>query len=88
MVLERLLIADMQKISGTVERKIAAVGVTRLLCDCPPLMNGAYARFWLVNFSYFFQSGTSKLVKNELLIHVISFLSVVEIPFNILKVLF
>lgn len=46
MVLERLMIVDMQKISGNVERKIAAVGVTKILCECPQLIDGPYARLW------------------------------------------
>ncbi|KAJ1519390.1 hypothetical protein ONE63_004682 [Megalurothrips usitatus] len=46
MVLERLMIVDMQKISGAVERKITAVGVTQILCECPQLVDGPYARLW------------------------------------------
>lgn len=46
MVLERLMIVDMQKINGAVERKITAVGVTKILCECPQLIDGPYARLW------------------------------------------
>ncbi|KAK3928644.1 Exportin-2 [Frankliniella fusca] len=46
MVLERLMIVDMQKISGAVERKITAVGVTKILCECPQLIDGPYSRLW------------------------------------------
>lgn len=49
MVLEKLMIVDMQKISGTVERKITAVGVTKILCECPQMIDGHYARLWFVS---------------------------------------
>lgn len=51
MVLERLMIVDMQKISGTVERKITAVGVTKILCECTQMVDGPYARLWFVFYS-------------------------------------
>lgn len=47
MVIERLFIPDLQKISGNVERKIAAVGVTKLLCETPELVDGPYSQFWV-----------------------------------------
>lgn len=46
MVLEKVLIADLQKVSGNIERKIAACGVIKLLCDCPPMFSGTYQKFW------------------------------------------
>ncbi|XP_067006504.1 exportin-2 [Anabrus simplex] len=46
MVLERLFIPDIQKVSGVLERKIVAVGITKLLCECPELMDGAYSHMW------------------------------------------
>lgn len=46
MVIERLFIPDTQKISGNVERKITAVGITRLLCEAKELINGPYANYW------------------------------------------
>jgi len=46
-VLDRLFIAEVQKVSGTIERKICAVGITRLLCDAPEVMlNGDYTIYW------------------------------------------
>lgn len=33
MVLERLFVIDLQKVSGSLERKICAVGVTRILTE-------------------------------------------------------
>ena len=34
MMLEKILIADLQKVSGSTERKICAVGVTKILTEC------------------------------------------------------
>ena len=45
-VLEKVIIPDVQKISGNVERKIAAIGITNILCDCPAMLDGSYSRFW------------------------------------------
>ena len=33
-MLEKILIADLQKVSGSTERKICAVGVTKILTEC------------------------------------------------------
>uniref|UniRef100_A0A1B6CNE8 Exportin-2 n=1 Tax=Clastoptera arizonana TaxID=38151 RepID=A0A1B6CNE8_9HEMI len=46
MVIERLMIPDVQKISGNVERKITAVGITKLLCEAKELVEGPYSKFW------------------------------------------
>jgi exportin-2 (importin alpha re-exporter) len=46
MVLDKLFLAEVQKVSGTLERKICAVGMTTFLCDYPDLIEGAYAPFW------------------------------------------
>jgi exportin-2 (importin alpha re-exporter) len=45
-VLEKVIIPDVQKISGGVERKIAAVGIAGLLCDSKEMMDGSYSHFW------------------------------------------
>ncbi|PNF40478.1 Exportin-2 [Cryptotermes secundus] len=45
-VLEKVIIPDVQKISGGVERKIAAVGITSLLCDSKEMMDGSYSHLW------------------------------------------
>ncbi|KAG7209545.1 hypothetical protein KM043_015625 [Ampulex compressa] len=42
MVVERVFIADLQKVSGDVERKIAAVGISNLLIDCPAMIESPY----------------------------------------------
>lgn len=45
MVVERLIVPDLQKVSGEIERKICAVGLSGLLAD-PTLYNGSYAALW------------------------------------------
>ncbi|KAK5647359.1 hypothetical protein RI129_002251 [Pyrocoelia pectoralis] len=56
MVLEKLFLADLQKVSGGIERKIVACGVIKLLCDCPEMYTGSYQKYWapllqcLINF--------------------------------------
>jgi len=45
-VIEKVIIPDVQKISGGVERKIAAVGIASLLCDCKEMIDGSYSHFW------------------------------------------
>ena len=42
MVIERLILPEVQKVSGSLERKICAVGITRLLCDAPECLSGKF----------------------------------------------
>uniref|UniRef100_A0A8C0DVP2 Exportin-2 n=1 Tax=Balaenoptera musculus TaxID=9771 RepID=A0A8C0DVP2_BALMU len=46
MVLEKIIIPEMQKVSGNVEKKICAVGITKLLTECPPMMDTEYTKLW------------------------------------------
>uniref|UniRef100_A0AAU7BNY5 Exportin-2 n=1 Tax=Propylea japonica TaxID=158624 RepID=A0AAU7BNY5_9CUCU len=46
MVLEKLFVSELQKVSGVTERKIVACGVTKLLCECPDLSSGQYSKYW------------------------------------------
>lgn len=46
MVLEKLLVAELQKVAGIIERKIVACGVTKLLCECPEMYTGSYQKYW------------------------------------------
>jgi len=48
MVLEKLFIAELQKVSGQTERKICAVGITRLLTEASAMMQGEYQKYWSV----------------------------------------
>ncbi|KAK9747097.1 Importin-beta N-terminal domain [Popillia japonica] len=46
MVLEKLFIPELQKVSGVIERKIVACGITKLLCECQIMYNGEYQKYW------------------------------------------
>lgn len=46
MVLEKLFLADLQKVSGAIERKIVACGVVKLLTECPEMYTGSYQKYW------------------------------------------
>ncbi|CAH1774646.1 unnamed protein product [Owenia fusiformis] len=46
MVLDRLFISEVQKVSGHTERKICAVGMTNILTETPALMTGDYQNLW------------------------------------------
>lgn len=47
MVVERLFIPDVQKVSGSTERKICAVGITKLLTETPAMLVEPYVNLWL-----------------------------------------
>lgn len=48
MVLEKIIIPEIQKVSGQVEKKICAVGITKILTECPPMMDTEYTKLWYV----------------------------------------
>lgn len=43
MILDKVWLPNMQKITGTLERKICVVAMTQLLCECPLLQSNAQA---------------------------------------------
>ena len=45
MVLEKIFIAEVQKVSGHTERKICAVGMTKVLCETPAMLT-TYEKLW------------------------------------------
>ena len=45
MVVEKLFVADLQKVSGTSEKKICAAGVTKLLTESAAMI-GEYEHLW------------------------------------------
>jgi len=48
MVLEKLFVADLQKVSGNVDRKICAVGVIKIISECQILFsNESYLKIWI-----------------------------------------
>lgn len=46
MVLEKIVIPEVQKVSGQVEKKICAVGITKVLTECPAMMDTEYTKLW------------------------------------------
>lgn len=46
MVIEKLYIPEVQKVSGTVERKICGVGMIKILCEVPVMLDGDYSHLW------------------------------------------
>ncbi|CAG2103823.1 unnamed protein product [Medioppia subpectinata] len=46
MVLEKLFIPEVQKVSGNVEKKIIAFGMTKILCELDSTIVGQYSQFW------------------------------------------
>lgn len=61
MVVEKLFIADLQKVSGTSEKKICAAGVTKLLTEAPAMISN-YGELWYLpslQLVYQFSSGKS-----------------------------
>ena len=46
MVIEKLFIPDAQKVSGPVERKICAVGITKILTESPAMLAKPYLALW------------------------------------------
>lgn len=46
MVAEKILLADLQKVSGRVHKKISAFGLAKLLTEAPELTGGPYVQFW------------------------------------------
>lgn len=46
MVIDRILVPDLNKISGELDQKIVTVGVTKLLCESPEMISDQYIKFW------------------------------------------
>lgn len=46
MVVERLFLKDVQKVSGTTERRICAIGITKLLTETPAMLVEPCAPLW------------------------------------------
>ena len=47
MLLEKVVIADVQKVSGSTERKICAIGITKLLTETPEMLSDMYMGLWV-----------------------------------------
>ncbi|XP_062512936.1 exportin-2-like [Corticium candelabrum] len=47
MVIEKLFVPDVQRVSGHTERKICAVGMTRVLTEADSLLSVGYSKLWV-----------------------------------------
>ncbi|XP_055373310.1 exportin-2 [Condylostylus longicornis] len=46
MVIERVLISDMTKVSSDMDRKIVSVGISKILTESPSMLNAPYVEMW------------------------------------------
>lgn len=46
MVIEKLYIVDVKKVTGNIERRICTCGIIKILADLPLIDNGAYNHLW------------------------------------------
>ena len=46
MVVDRVFIPDMAKASNDLERKTVAVGISKILCECPAMLAPPYNQYW------------------------------------------
>lgn len=46
MVIERVLVTDLARVAGGIDKRIVAVGVTKILCDCPAMLVPPYRNLW------------------------------------------
>lgn len=63
MLLEKIMLPDVQKVTGNINKKITAVGIIKVLTDTQKLIDGPYAQFWYVILVVY--SVVSKLLKLE-----------------------
>ncbi|MEE6512400.1 hypothetical protein FKM82_019353 [Ascaphus truei] len=47
MVVEKIIIPEIQKVSGPIEKKICAVGITKVLTECPCMIDTEYTKLWI-----------------------------------------
>lgn len=46
MVLDRVLVPDLNRVTAETDKKIVAIGVTKLLCETPAMISGSYTQNW------------------------------------------
>jgi len=46
MVCQRIFVTDLNKVSGDIDRKIVAVGMAKILCEAPGMLQPPYAEYW------------------------------------------
>ena len=47
LVIEKVFITDVQKVSGPTERKICAIGITKILTETPAMLEDPYVNLWV-----------------------------------------
>jgi len=55
MLLEKIMLPDVQKVTGNINKKITAVGIIKVLTDTQKLIDGPYAQFWYVLFKIIYE---------------------------------
>lgn len=46
MLLEKIILPDVQKVTGNINKKITAVGIIKVLTDTSKLIDEPYTQFW------------------------------------------
>jgi len=46
MIIERVILQDLQKVSGNIERKICSVGLIKMLTEVREITDGHYSQYW------------------------------------------
>lgn len=46
MIIDRVILPDLQKVSGNIERKICSVGLIKLLTEVQEVTEGCYSQNW------------------------------------------
>lgn len=46
MVIERVLVTELSKTTGEIDKKIVAVGIAKLLTECPAMITQPYRAYW------------------------------------------
>lgn len=46
MVIDRIFIPDLAKVSGETSKKIVSVGMAKILCECPVMLINPYRNYW------------------------------------------
>lgn len=54
MLLEKIILPDVQKVTGNVNKKITAIGITKILTEALKLIDGPYSQFWYVTKIYIY----------------------------------
>jgi len=46
MLLEKIILPDVQKVTGNINKKVTAVGIIKILTDTQKLIGETYAQYW------------------------------------------